>query len=88
MAGDLGVRARVRACWSTTGAGKVELTRGSHCAARGNGRARKRFGVLTKRAREAERERASARARETALTGLAHRAAGGREGRESAGETG
>jgi hypothetical protein len=34
MAGDLGVRARVRACWSTVGAGKAELTGRFHGAAR------------------------------------------------------
>jgi hypothetical protein len=30
VAGDLGVRARVRACWSTTGVGKAEQTGRSH----------------------------------------------------------
>jgi hypothetical protein len=66
VARDLGVRAQVRACWSTVGRGegRAELTGGSHGAARGNGRGGKRFSALTKRAREAERER-SARARAT-----------------------
>jgi hypothetical protein len=39
MAGDLGMRARVRACWSTAGAVKAELTWRSHGAARESGRA-------------------------------------------------
>jgi hypothetical protein len=39
VAGDLSVRARVRACWSTTGRGEGRVDRGSHGAARENGRA-------------------------------------------------
>jgi hypothetical protein len=39
MARDLGVRARVRACWSTTRHGEGGADRGSHGAARGNGSA-------------------------------------------------
>jgi hypothetical protein len=34
VAEDLSVRARVRACWSTAGAGKAELTGRSHDVAR------------------------------------------------------
>jgi hypothetical protein len=45
-------------------AGKAELTGGSHGAAKGNERGGERFNVLTRRAREADRER-SARARVT-----------------------
>jgi hypothetical protein len=40
VAGDLGVRARVRACWSTAGAMKAELTGRSHGAARDKAGAR------------------------------------------------
>jgi hypothetical protein len=47
VAGDLGVRARVRACWSTT-------TQEEETGARG-----KRFSELTRQAREAERERST-----------------------------
>jgi hypothetical protein len=54
----------VRACWSTAGRGEGGADRGSHGAARENGRVAKRFSELTRRAREAERER-GARARET-----------------------
>jgi hypothetical protein len=60
-----GISACVRACcWSTAGRGEGGADRGSHCAARGNGRAGKRFGALTRRAREAERDRGT-RARAT-----------------------
>jgi hypothetical protein len=62
-----GISACVRKCARAgprRGAGKAELTGGSHGAARGNGCAGKQFGVLTRLAREAERER-STQARET-----------------------
>jgi hypothetical protein len=43
---DLGMRARVRARWSTAGAGKAKLTEGSHDAARERAGARgQRLGV-------------------------------------------
>jgi hypothetical protein len=38
VAGDLGVRARVHACWSMAGHGEGELTGRSHYVARGRGR--------------------------------------------------
>jgi hypothetical protein len=53
VAGDPGERARVRACWSTAGRGEGGTDRGSHDAARENGRTTKWFGELTRRAREA-----------------------------------
>jgi hypothetical protein len=80
MAGDLGVLARVRACWSTTGRGESKAHRGSHNAARVNGRARKQFSELMRWAREVESER-STRARET----NADRAAPPGRGREGEG---
>jgi hypothetical protein len=49
VAGDLGVRARVRASGPRRGTGKVELTGGSHSAARGN----ERSGETVQRADEA-----------------------------------
>jgi hypothetical protein len=65
MAGDLGVRARVRVCWSTAGRGEGEADRGGPTTQREEMGARgKRFSELTRRAHEVERER-SARARET-----------------------
>jgi hypothetical protein len=56
----------------------------------GEGRGREVGDTLTGgvRGTQRERERADARARGTAPTRLAHWAAGGREGRERAGETG
>ena len=62
-----GIPASVRDC-ARAGprrvAGKAELTGGSHGAARENGHATKRFSELTRRAREAERQK-GARARAT-----------------------
>jgi hypothetical protein len=57
VARDLGVRARVRACWSTTRHGEGGADRGSHGAARGNGSAGETVQRDDKAAREAERER-------------------------------
>jgi hypothetical protein len=56
VAEDSGERVRVRACWSTTGAGKAKLTWASQGAARESGRARATARCLAKRAHKAERE--------------------------------
>jgi hypothetical protein len=65
-------RARVRACWSTVGAGKAELTGGAHDTARekvgtrGNGFASGEAGVQGREGRGARRRR------EPALTAWPH----------------
>jgi hypothetical protein len=65
VAGDLSVHARVCACWSTARRGEGRADRGGPTVQRKRMGARgKRFGMLTRCAREAERER-SARARLT-----------------------
>jgi hypothetical protein len=83
MAGDLGMRARVRACLSMVGRGEGGAYRGSHGVPRENGHAVKWFSELTRRAREAERKR-STRAR---ATGADRAAPSGRE-REGGGTRG
>jgi hypothetical protein len=65
VAGDLSVRARVHACWSTVGRGEGGADKGGPTTQREEtGALRKQFSELTRRAREVERER-SARARAT-----------------------